>query len=261
MPNRYLEWLNSNSVRSFPLTGDSYGYSTDLDGLFLDFRVISSTKPVNEVTLLYISSDRVSIGLGGAVISIDIVNNSALIKELDIFGDKYILYFAFGDSYTGDLGTLSIPFHPVTYLSADKRRVDTISGGNNSEIVLDDEKEVILVGGSNAILQTIDGDINITGGYGIRVNVASELDTVNIDAIPGYGDKKGKPCYRFYGDSVCSSAIQALNGLLPDSKGRFTIEGRDGISVTREYDSEGPVDGVLIVKSQLPLVKNDCKGE
>lgn len=137
------------------------------------------------------------------------------------------------------------PIEPALFLSIAGSSIDSVG----------------VLKASSGATQRLYGHVYLSGGYNVDVQNLYSNNSIQIVADPGAGalgrflrrsndNEQGAP------QSLCESSVKAINGIIPDSLGNFTIEAGDHISI----ENSPSLHRIVITESVSTFLtgKNEC---
>lgn len=240
-----IEWLNSNSVRKYPLVEDCATVADDGEELpdrsLLDMRVSAfGLRPcAAKVSSFWVSEDgsvaRVSVSVDGTSVSAEAPASGGTCSSVS--GDGLVsVYAAFGD-FSG--------VRPGLHLFSD-----------GPEVL---PSRTVFLPGRTCVDAIVCGGVRGSGTISVADGVNTTLD-IHGNALRlrvGNGIGLAAPCADDdQGLRGCGGALYYINGQRADDDGSFTIYGGDGVSVR-----SGTYRGVpAIIISSSKRVERDFPG-
>ena len=237
-----LEWLNSNSIRSYPLADSATKLDSTSTLRLPDSIVLSLYFPVNAGVniraekffirsfVMFGSGINISLGydddtntdIPAATASIDFLTHteykSYLLSGIGIFSDSI------GKVVLGRLEDLkSLPAGAYLF-SYEGGKLDT----DCVRPYIRGVSAITLVNGTDRTARLV-GDIEFVAGTNMQISVIPGSPTqIRFDAISGAGLFEDCVCVD---DNALSPCIRTINGVSPNANGEFSILTDDSISV------------------------------
>lgn len=235
---RHLEWLNTNSERSYPLIND--GIEELPYNLFLDASIVvprGTVAPIyiskayrseNILTLVINDSEGTFLGIASNIIN---KNSAYQYLELENLGDTVTGVIVLGNYSALSLGV-------TEYTPEESSILNSVTIVSNTDyvhhLVVDDE--------------SLNKDVEFVAGEGLSLSVDKETNSIIFALI--HPEQFLPECDLFCSSTVCNPlAIYQLNSVLPDSSGNIDLLGDTVVQ-------ESIDDDLLMFKTPL-LTPND----
>lgn len=233
LDSRNVEWLNLNSQRSYPLAEGVTGFDTSGTVKLPNDFIVDMTWSVNTVGTISVDKFHIfsiAVFSTGVVIEFGYDGISVGITTIDK------VTFTPDSSYNIlGAGILKDSKGIVTIGSLDTLR-ETITGDvrfdlTGSRLVPTVIKRAlknvtgVYVRNSSEISSLYQGDVVLQSGLNVTFTATSVLDltTITINAIPGEGEQPPGINEDESGNTI--NPLLTINGISPDAKGNFTLEG------------------------------------
>jgi len=245
-----LEWLNSNSVRSYPLAVDATKLDQSETFKIPDSFILSLYLPVNssvnlEVENLYVQS--LTIFSTGLTLTIGYNDGTEAPPEVASasmsFSDHYE-YRSYPLIGTGEFDesrgkVVFGKLEDLQALSAGYFIFDYAGGKLDTDCVRPNIRGVsgLRLVNSNDISEKITGIVEFVAGTNMQISVVQtvgQTTQIRFDAISGEGLSKDCVCT---GDNVAAPCIRTINGVGPTEAGDFTITTEQGFTITPQSNS------------------------
>ena len=243
MTDAYLEFINENSYRRYPLVEDCHAISTTgvaiPNNLIVDARIVSrrnipgfyiSGYLASTKTIVISSSDNTA-SVSVSLLGLDYSSLPARISVSNTDPDysEYSDIKAYITLGTGVIDFVSSTLNDLEFLPS-----STVL--ENSSVIDISGSIINLFGAIRSAPNpsfVLKRDIEISGGYNTRTTQSG--NTVSV-----FTDQSGGQLGAYYGtqgQSPCDGIVFSINGMTPDSLGKFLFVPQTGITVEQSAES------------------------
>lgn len=245
-PIVHQEWLNSNSVRRYPLSEEATGEDTTDSFALPNNFLVDMVLPVHSTMNLDVSKFHIlQVAVFGTGVSLTVGHNGAPVATISVpvatFERNKTYYLQGIGEFTDVLGRVVIGSLDTILKSAGSYAFDIAGGRIEASVIVPDIRGVA----SLRIIEDtvsgplIQGDIAFEAGRNVRLG-RSEFGGVTIltiDAIDGEGTIADCVCD---GDIATRPGIKTISGVGPDAQGNVELEGDDCLEIV-PLDTENKV--------------------